>query len=185
MENWYDDDYEYEPEPEIELPESQSVNVGLSINAGQIDLAIQKHIEEILEPRIKRMVRKKISDSFKTLLSDSTWSNDNMRSYIERAIVNRLEQKYPTIVEDKINEFEESLKSATFKDSRNDFLGSMHSKAKKKVDSYIENELVDSVKRSKDYIEQFSKNYFANNLFKAMGMMDKMLPQTESAAIDG
>lgn len=180
---WYSEDYEYEPEPELVLPgESTELKIKLSINAGQIELAIQKQVEDLLEVRIKKMIREKISNGMKDLLCSDYWSKDNMKDLLYKAINSRLEEKYPTVVEDKVNEFYEALMSIKFTENRHDNdLSSLRMKAKNKVDSYIENELIGSVKKSKEYIEQFAKNYFANNLFRAMGMMDKMLPQTENA----
>ncbi|MCK5629792.1 MAG: hypothetical protein KAI26_04195 [Nanoarchaeota archaeon] len=181
-EYWYDEGYECEAEPQIELPkESAELKIELSINAGQIELAIKKQVDDIFEDRIKKMIKHRISESMKQLLDDDYWSKDNLKEILYKAINNRLDSKYPEIVQDKVNEFYEAINKIQYSENRhdNDF-SSIKEKAKKKVDFYIENELKDSVSKSKEYIEQFAKNYFANNLFRAMGMMDKMLPQTEN-----
>ena len=178
--HWYDEDYHVEPEPQIELPESQKVEVGLSINAGLIENAIQKHIDEILQPRIENAVRAAISKQVKDMLRTDAWGRDGFKSILVDAVERRMLRKYPEVVEDKVNEFYEFLKNLKYSDNNREPARDMATKARKLIDGYIENELVDSVKRSKEYIEQFSKNYFANNLFKAMGMMDKMMPVTEN-----
>jgi len=179
MENWYEEDYEYEPEPVIDLPETQSVNVALSINAGQIELAIQKHLNDLVEPRIKKMIGEKINDHMKKIISDKYWGEENLKNILYDVIEKRVLKKYPDVVENKVNELYEGLMKTKFTSSRGSVERTMQERAMKKVNQYIDDELVKSVSKSREYIEQFAKNYFANNLFRAMGMMDKMLPQTK------
>lgn len=179
---WYDEDYEYEPEPELDLPdESAELKIKLSINAGQIEMAIQKQVNDILEDRIKKMIREKISDAMNDLLKKDYWSKSNIKEILYRAVNSRLDAAYPEVTENKVNEFVEAIKGLKYSELRNDKnFESIAKRADRKVQEYIDGELSESVKQSKEYIEQFAKNYFANNLFRAMGMMDKMLPQTEN-----
>ena len=178
---WYEEDHEYELEPEIELPsEAAELKIKLSINAGQIELAVQKQIDEVFEDKLKRMIKQKIDESMSVLLRKDSWGTDSFRELLLRAIEKRLVARYPEIVEDKINEFHKYITELKYTETRKGALSDLRKKAENRVDAYINDELKDSVAKSKEYIEQFSKNYFANNLFKAMGMMDKMLPQTEN-----
>lgn len=179
-EYWYDEDHEYEQEPEVELPEdSAELKIKLSINAGQIELGIQRHINEILEQRMKKLVRDKINEHMKSILSLDSWGKDNFKSLLGEIISKKIDERYPDVAENKVNEFYEAMLSLKYTEERHGELNDIRNRAKKKVQGYVETELAESVKLSKDYIEQFAKNYFANNLFRAMGMMDKMLPQTE------
>lgn len=179
---FYDEDRPYEPEPEIDLPDKTAeLTTKLSINAGQLEAAIDAHLNSILEQRVKRIVDEKIKKHMDRMLSKDAWGSGNFESILYKAIVAKLNEKYPDVVENKVNEFYEAILKAKYTDGRRgDDLSSIQEKAKKKVDEYIEKELKESVQLSKEYIEQFSKNYFAQNLFRAMGMMDKMIPQTEN-----
>lgn len=181
MSYWYSDDYEYEPEPQIDFkPEHANITIGLSINSGQIELAIKEHLEVIFENRVKQMVREQIKKQMDTLLSTDYWSKDNVRALLYQVVKERFEIKYPEVAENKVNELYKAILEMNYKDDKNDQLSDLRAKARAKVDTYIQTELSKSVAQSKDYIEQFAKNYFANNLFRAMGMMDKMIPHTEN-----
>ena len=179
-EYWDDEERHYEPEPSLELSESQKINVDLSINAGVIEQSINKFIDEIMKNKLEQYINNQVSLTLKNAYN----SKIKFEEIVTSIIKSKIEDIYPDAVENKVNEFEEHIKNIKFTDRRSDFSSeSITKNAKRKVDEYIENELVNSVKKSKEYIEQFSKNYFANNLFKAMGMMDKMMPVTENAQI--
>lgn len=172
---------EYEPEPQVNLPEDQKVTVGLSINLGVIEQAIAAEINKLIVPKLSWMINKKINDEFKNLLSKEYWSSNKIEKYLQIAVEKRLNEMYPEVVENKVNEFAEALKKLKIENYKNKDDGkTIYQMAKDRVETYINTELADSVSKSKEYIEQFAKNYFAQNLFRAMGMMDKLLPQTES-----
>lgn len=152
-----------------------AIQMGFDIEA--IDAAISKYISDTFEEKLTSMIKRKLEKEMYSYML----SCESIQLSMDRLITKRIEEKYPEIVIDKVNEFAECLKKYSVKDRNNSWKESTIAQAAdKKINDYIENELKQSVAKSTEYIEQFSKNYFAQNLFRAMGMMDKLLPQTES-----
>jgi len=181
MSNYWNEEPIYEPESIIEIPaEAAEIKIALALNAGQIESAINGHVANILERKMQQLVATAIEKNMKDILSKDSWGSGNFKEIIREIISNKIDERYPEIVENKVNELKEMILKLQFSESRNDQLSDIRTKALKKVEGYVNTELQESVKLSRDYIEQFAKNYFANNLFRAMGMMDKMLPQTDS-----
>jgi hypothetical protein len=175
--DYWDEEPHYEPEPQLELGTPQKIDVEVSINSGVIADATNAFINNIMENNLKKHIERQVE----LCLRNSYESKIKFDNVIKEIITEKINEKYPDVVENKVNEFEEYIKNIKFSDRNFGYSSdTIQSRAAKRVDAYIENELKDSVAKSKEYIEQFSKNYFANNLFKAMGMMDKMLPQTKT-----
>lgn len=181
MSDYWDEERTYEPEPQIEIPEDAAkASISLSLNAGQIESAVNSHVQSILEAKMGQLVNAAVEKHTQYILSKDSWGKGNFENILRDIISKKIDERYPEIVENKVNELKEMILKLQFSESRNDTLSDIQSKALKKVEGYVNTELAESVKLSREYIEQFAKNYFANNLFRAMGMMDKMLPQTES-----
>lgn len=182
MSNYWDEERQYEPEPIIDIPtEAAEMKISLHLNAGLLEASVNKHVESMLEAKMQQLVAKAVNDRMKDILAQDSWGRGNFEVIIRKIISDKIDQRYPEIVENKVNELKEMILKLQFSESRNDTLSDIRTKALKKVEGYVNTELQESVKLSKEYIEQFAKNYFANNLFRAMGMMDKMLPQTQNS----
>lgn len=194
MGHYFDyEDREVEQEEMLEINEGDlNASVQLFINESAIKQKIENVISSKIENKIKAIVENTMHKELKSLLSKDKWSKGNIESLMAKAVEKRLVEVYPEVVENKINEFEKAIKELKFSDRHGNYnyeslcktamqrCEELSNKANEAVMNYINNELAESVSKSKEYIEQFSKNYFAQNLFRAMGMMDKMLPTTES-----
>jgi hypothetical protein len=132
---------------------------------------VQKHIEANFIPRLESAV-----GSYLDLTGYSKFEE-----LIKEVVRAEFVKRYPDVVENKVNEIHNYLLKMKPEDTR-DWRWMPTSKtiseaARHKVNEYIENELKNEVKVTKEWLETFSRNYFANNLFRAMGMMDKMIPE--------
>lgn len=142
-----------------------------SVIAGNIRHSLAESIQSIVNREVDKILRgswgeNKMSEAMKGMVSD--------------VIAEKMEEQYPDIVENKVNEFAEEFKKRKIEDGRygRDISSDLQKYAKNKVEKYINGELMESVKKSKEEIDEFAKNYFAKNLFKAMGFlggeMDKL-----------
>lgn len=152
-----------------------SLGIELSDLEHHLSLHVQKKFSDTLKSFIEREVKKCVEESY--------GSKYTFKDALMDEISKRLDEKYPCIVDDKIDELAEKIKNTEFQYGRREAPTSINKKAQEKVDEYIEGELVKSVAKSTEYLEQFSRNYFAENLFRAMGMMDKMFPQANTDMI--
>jgi len=186
----YDDYDEYEErEPEIVegLEDAIKISTVIDVDVTSIEIRLRKYVEKVILSKLQSMIQTEVVKC----ITDSYQSKARFKDAIETVMREKFTETYPDAVENKINEMEKKLKEFSFEWGRDSWGGTkgtpamtIKEAAKKRVEGYIENELAESVKISKEYIEQFAKNYFANNLFRAMGMMDKMLPQTENMEIE-
>ncbi len=153
--------------------------VGLEISDMEDVLAaiMRKQFNETLNRYIKNEVQKCIEGAY--------GSKHTFKDALQDVISQKLDEKYPGIVDDKVDELAEKIKNFKFEWTRREEPKKIRDKAMDTVNSYIENELSKSVAKSTEYVEQFSRNYFANNLFRAMGMMGKMIPFADAANQDG
>jgi len=138
----------------------------------QLSLYAQKKFASNLETFINREVSKCVESAY-----GAKYTFENA---LKDVIAKKLDEKYPGIVDDKVDELAEKIKATEFEWNRREQPKAMMKKAQEKVDEYIDSELSKSVERSVEYVEEFSRNYFANNLFRAMGMIDKMIPQANA-----
>lgn len=144
-----------------------------------------------IENVLSQMLHKQFNDTLERFIKTETdkcvasayGSKHTFKDALQDVISKKLDDKFPDIVDDKIDELAETIKGFEFEWSRREQKNSIRDKAIEKVDSYIDNELSQSVAKSVEYVEQFSRNYFANNLFRAMGMMDKMIPFADADSI--
>jgi len=175
MSDYYFEDY-VEPERAFTLKDGVA-EVKIQFNAETMELAaselIQRHIEANFIPKLERA----ISDYLKLN------GHSDFGEMIKNVIRDEFEKRYPDVVENKVNEVHQFLLNLKPEDARdwrwsNDGKN-IADKARLKVQEYIEKELSKEIKVTKEYLEQFSRNYFANNLFKAMGLMDSMIPQVK------
>jgi hypothetical protein len=172
MSDYYEQDY-VEPETAFTLKDGKA-EVKIQFNATNMEKAAEAIIEEYVRLNFMPRINRAMDEYLK--LNGYGALGDIIKKEVARVFI----EKYPDIVENKANEIMEyikNLKPESFRDwSWNGESISMA--AKNKVKEYIENELENEVKVTKEWLEQFSRNYFANNLFRAMGMMDKILPQS-------
>lgn len=173
MSDYYEEDY-IEPETAYTLKEGRA-EVKIQFSAQALEMAatdlINKHIEANFIPMLNRKIEEALRLQYHCQLTD----------LIEKVIREKFDERYPEIVIGKVDEIAEYLKKLQPEKARDwrytstgDNIASL---ARKKVDDYIENELKGEIKKTTEYLEQFSRNYFANNLFRAMGMMDKIMPE--------
>lgn len=169
----YEEDY-ISPESAYTLKDGKA-EVKIQFSAEAMERAasdiIQKHIESNFVPRLEIAVKNYLD------LKGYSEFGDLIKEVIRAEFVKR----YPDVVENKVNEIHDYLIRMKPEDAR-DWRWENTSKtiseaARAKVKEYIENELKNEVKVTKEWLETFSRNYFANNLFRAMGMMDKMIPE--------
>lgn len=190
---YWDEEIIYEDAPVLNLnPEKVKAEVHLALDELTMERAISEFVDKTVENRIKYLVNKAVNEALKRLAAKDAYRADNLNALMSNIIEKRMLEMYPDVVENKVNEFYETLNKATLSERKYDsFLSDMTESAKKMkkasfdhaeraINAYINDELKKSVEKSTEYIEQFSRNYFANNLFKAMGMMDAMMPQTQN-----
>lgn len=176
MSDWYEQEY-VEPDSGIKINSGTKAEIKLAFNTQEIENAlsayISQYVENNLKPKLEIQVQKKFDEEMRRAWGENTTCDKAFKEVLLAELLRR----YPEVVENKINEFYKSiLELKVVLDKDHKCYRDMVSSAHKKVDDYIENELKGAVKKSTEYIEQFSKNYFANNLFRAMGMMDKLMP---------
>lgn len=148
------------------------ITADVAINIEDLNYKAANYVRD----NIIGLLNKKIEFEVNKVLDDHYSSKESFGAIVERIIKAKLDERYPDVVENKVNELAEKIKKFEFKTDRNEGLLTLQRKAESVVNKYIETELALEVKKSKEYLEQFSKNYFANNLFRAMGMMDKLIP---------
>ena len=148
------------------------ITANVEINIEDLNYKAANYVRD----NIIGLLNKKIESEVNKVLADHYSSKESFGAIVERIIKAKLDERYPDVVESKVNELAEKIKKFEFRTDRNEGLMTLQRKAESIVNKYIETELALEVKKSKEYLEQFSKNYFANNLFRAMGMMDKLIP---------
>ena len=176
----YDDEYEScEREENKIIPDVIKVESAISLEVSDIEgvlsSILHKQFNDTLELFIRVEVEKCISNAY--------GSKHTFKDALQDVISKKLDEKYPSIVDDKVDELAEKIKDFSFEWGRREEPKNMRDKAVAQVNEYIDNELSKSVAKSVEYVEQFSRNYFANNLFRAMGMMDKMIPFADADSI--
>lgn len=175
MSDYFEPDY-IEPETAFTLKDGKA-EVSIQFSADLLEKAatqiIQNHIDLNYQPMLERKTQEFLS------LKGYSKFDDLIKQVVREEFVKR----YPDVVENKVNEIRDyllKLKPEDSKDWRWDNTSrTLAEAAKAKVLEYIQNELSKEIKVTKDWLETFSRNYFANNLFRAMGMMDKMLPEAK------
>lgn len=173
MSDYFERDYA-EPESAFTLRGGKAT-VSIQFSSDLLERAateiVQQHIDNNFTPMLERAV-----SSYLELKGFS-----NFGELIKEVVRNEFVKRYPDVVENKVNEIHAyllKLKPEDSKDWRWDNTSrTLGEAAKAKVLEYINNELSKEVKVTKEWLETFSRNYFANNLFRAMGMMDKMMPE--------
>jgi len=173
----YDDYQSYEPVFAEGMDKAFKLDGEICVDVGAVHHSIKNFISNNANNLLKDFIQKEVIKC----LQSSYESKAQWKEMLKEVMSEKMDKKYPDVVENKVNEMVEEIKKHQFKSGsyRHKVFETINQKAMKKVDDYIEGELAESVKQSKDYIEQFAKNYFADNLFRAMGMMDKMIPQVD------
>ncbi len=172
----YEDYEDYKPTEVEGLEKAIAFNVKAAIDVASIQVLIRRHISE----NYRQLIQQYIQQESIKCIKDAFQSKASFERALHAVMREKLDEAYPGLVDDKIDELAKRIKGFEFNWNDRRQKENMQKVAMEKVDLYIETELASSVKRSTDYVEQFSRNYFANNLFRAMGMMDKMLPQANS-----
>lgn len=180
----YEDDYGREPELSTKLTETiaqEKVSVKVDFDSKEIAELIASSVTE----QVKYSMASKLRDLVKSEVDGYYRTNEvptGIKKAIREAVVTKVNEKYPDIVENKVNEFVEAIKAMKFearrssRNSRDDLsYEGIEARADAQIKKYIETELMDAVKMTKDEVETFAKNYFTNNLFKAMDFMNKQI----------
>jgi acyl-CoA synthetase (NDP forming) len=173
MSDYFEPSY-IEPDSAFTLKDGKAT-VSIQFSADLLEKAaseiVQNHIEINFMPKLERAVQ-----SFLELKGYSQFD-----SLIKEVVKEQFEKRYPDVVENKVNQIHDYLLKLRPEDSKDwrwdSTQKTLGEAAKAKVLEYINNELSKEVKVTKEWLETFSRNYFANNLFRAMGMMDKMIPE--------
>lgn len=167
----YEQEY-IEPESAFSFKDGKA-EVKILFSAESMEKAATDLVQQHIENNFMPIVRRKLDEYLKLQ------GYGNFGELMTKTIAEEFLKRYPDVVENKANEISEYIKNQkpeNFKDYR--WGGeSISQAARNKVTDYIEKELKKEVEVTKEYLEQFSRNYFANNLFRAMGMLDSMIPQ--------
>lgn len=173
------DDYEeydrYEPTEIKGLEEAVKIEAHATIDVESMRVLIRQYIQDNYQGVIQNMIQKEVIACLKSAYNSKARFNDVLKKVIE----DRFDKKYPKLVDGKIDEFAKKIQTFEFDWQNSREKDSIKKKAVDMVNGYIDRELAAEVKKSTDYLEQYSRNYFANNLFRAMGMMDKLLPKAD------
>lgn len=153
---------------EIEKAFNASVNVDVKTI---LEIAAQD-LHRNVAHRIHSYIINKTKEEFEKCFRDN-WSQESFKEVLKKVIREKLEETYPDIVENKVNELAEMIKKIDYKDKNDKIALDIHQRSTKIVNDYIEKELSITVKKTKEEIDEFAKNYFTRNLFRAMGMMDQ------------
>lgn len=166
-----------------ELENLAKVETQINLEVSDIEAAIQNHIANNVQSVIRKFIQKEVRAALKNEYGSKVRFDDLLKEIIHE----ELSKRFPEAIDDKIDELEKSLREYKHDWSRDKghWLGSKNTPttikdaAKSAVDSYIETELAKEVTKTKEFLNDFSKQYFANNLFKVMGMMSSFEPQSE------
>lgn len=173
MSDYYEQEF-IEPESAYTLKDGKA-EVKIQFSADALEKATTEIVQQHINNNFTPMMEKKIQEYLKLQY------HGTLTDLIEKIIREQFELRYPEIVINKVDEIAEYLKKLPPEKARDwrysGTADNMASLAQKKVNDYIENELKGEIKKTTEYLEQFSRNYFANNLFRAMGLMDKMIPE--------
>lgn len=161
--------------------EQEQIKAGLKFTVSVDDEMIssiilgeaEKRVAESLQSRIRDMVNRAFEDCLR-----NHWSSSSFKEILEKIVREKLNEVYPDVVQNKVNELEKQIKEMTFKDRNESVARDIHQRAVNMVNAYIEKELSISVKKTKEEIDEFAKNYFAKNLFRAMGLMNNFTETT-------
>ena len=161
---------------DMEGPLEAVVNFKVDINA--LKRSSEEYAEHVFKERLDSLIESKVQKA----INDAYGAQYSLKDALTDVIREKLDQKYPGVVDDKVDELAEKIKAFEFEWNRREAKQNIRDKATSVVDNYIEKELAAEVKKQADWLEQYSRNYFAHNLFRAMGMMDKMIPLAEPDA---
>lgn len=174
--DYFDEEWE---QPEITEIEGMDEAVKLETTAFIDATLIQTMVSKYISDNAHRLIKEFIQEEVKKCINDTFRSKASFKEALENVMEKKFTEKYPDAVENKVNEMAKKIKAYEMNWGRGHSSDSIQNKALTMVNDYIDNELSKEVKKSTDYLEQYSKNYFANNLFRAMGMMDKLIPIAE------
>lgn len=156
-----------------------NIKVTVEIHPEDITYMLTKQIVDSTAAKLNENIRRIVTQSLETYTSDKGVSGE-VRAAIRDHVSKILTEKHPDLVENKVNEFVEAVKTMKFDGDgytrrNNDVLTKqgIQDLAREKVENYIKGELVESVKMTKAEVETFAKNYFTNSLFKAMDIMNR------------
>lgn len=172
----YEQEY-IEPESAVGFKDGKA-EVKMLFSTEALEQAASQMLTNHIEINFMPMLRKRMEEFLKLQ------GYSRFEDILQKVISEEFLKRYPDVVENKTKEIEtyvKNLKPENFRGNYNWSGETIARAAQNKVMEYIEKELKEEVKVTKEYLETFSKNYFANNLFKAMGLMDSMIPQALQA----
>lgn len=155
----------------------KAFNASVNVDVNTILELVANDLNRDIAGRIQSSIIKMVEQKFNECINDN-WSQDAFKEVLKKVIREKLEEKYPDIVENKANELAEIIKKIDYKDRNDNIALTIHQRSTKIVNDYIEKELSSTVKKTKEEIDDFAKNYFTRNLFRAMGMMDQFTQQS-------
>lgn len=147
------------------------------LNTEELDAAIAKYVRDqttrqisALEETLKKRVQAEVKEAF-----DYTYKDYSLEKVMRMVIEDKFKEKYPDVVENKINEFATKISNMKFDELRDFSSRNFQEAAMKKVNAVIDSQLAEVIKKTKEGIDDYAKNYFARNLFKAMNLMDGLI----------
>ena len=172
----YEEHY-VEPESAISFGDNFKVEAKMLLNTEELDAAIAKYVREqttrqisMLEETLKKRVQAEVKEAF-----DYSYKEYSLEKVMKQVVEEKFNEKYPDIVENKVNDFASKIGNMKFDDMR-EFSGrNFQESAMKKVNAVIDSQLAEVIKKTKEGIDDYAKNYFARNLFKAMNLMDGLI----------
>lgn len=197
----YEDDYSEESENcrdcnkgeinvNLEKLESENMlSLKIDLKTETISQVILDAVKNKISNLILKSVHNTIEQEFKNVVSGGYFSreekatlSETVKEIIRNTISKKVDERFPEIVENKTNEFKDYIVNLKIQDIDRDrkiSSSTIAEMAKQRVKEYIEKEMMESVKMTKQEIDDFAKQYFTQNLFKAMGVFGKALDQIE------
>ena len=174
-EDYDEDEVETTNTIEAKDPDTIKVTASIAIATDRLDAMIEKYIKDNLKLKMDTMIKSQVDSAFRT-----EYEKYSLHSVMREVITEKFRNTYPDIVENKVNEFHKKIMSLEF--NTRDFDGrNFQEAAMKKVMTTIDSELKEVITKVKAGIDDYAKNYFTRNLFKAMNLMDSVLSNDQQA----
>ncbi len=148
-----------------------------------VDLLVARIVEKT-QPEVRTVLRKMLQQEAEDMLSKGLYVGSKeeftplMRDLMKEVIEEKFEEKYPDVVENKVNDVAEKIeKMDVFGDRRN--LTQLTRRIEMEVEERIDAAIQPIIDAQAAKVENYARQYFANNFFKAMDFLNKDIPELE------
>lgn len=149
-----------------------AAKVDFAIDVRALEIASKKLADSYFKEHLDLKINQCVDQAIKNAYGSQFTLNDALTAVIRE----KLDTKYPDIVDEKVDELAAKIKDFAFDWNSRENARTMRDQAEKRIKEYIDNELMQSVTKTKESLEEYGQQYFAKNLFRAMNLMSASVP---------